>query len=50
MLSNSSDLKIEVRKGVLIYKASKGQIKDVDKEVQKIQEDIDESKRQNSQN
>ena len=41
---------VEVRKGVLIYKASKGQLKDVDEEAQKIKEDINESRQQNPQN
>ena len=48
--NNSSNLKVEVRKGVLIYKASKGQLKDVDEEAQKVQEDINESRQQNPQN
>lgn len=46
---SDDNLKVEVRKGVLIYKASKGQIKDVDKEVEKLKEDINESKRENPQ-
>ena len=47
---NNNNLKVEVRKGVLIYKASKGQLKDVNEEAQKVQEDINESRQQNPQN
>ena len=50
MSSDNNNLKVEVRKGVLIYKASKGQLKDVDEEAQKIKEDINESRQQNPQN
>lgn len=50
MSSDNNNLKVEVRKGVLIYKASKGQLKDVDEEAQKVQEDINESRQQNPQN
>ena len=36
------NLKVEVRKGVLIYKAAPGQIKDIDEEVKRLKEEHDE--------
>jgi len=41
-ISMDENLKVEVRKGVLIYKAAPGQIKDIDEEVKRLKEEHDE--------